>query len=167
MEYLPGPTLAAYMRQYAPLPPLEALNYAMQLCDVLDYLHNQMPPVVYRDLKPSNIILSPEGRLMLVDFGIARYFKEGQINDTTDFGSLGYASPEQYQGTGQTDGRSDLYSLGVMLHEMLCGKRPVGSKLELLRQVNPTISAVLSGMVTVATRSDPADRFQTARTFYA
>ncbi|GAC1567527.1 MAG: hypothetical protein NVS3B14_13850 [Ktedonobacteraceae bacterium] len=173
MEYLPGPTLASYMRQYAPLPPLEALNYAMQLCDVLDYLHKQTSPVVFRDLKPSNVILSPEGRLMLVDFGISRYFKEGQINDTTDFGSPGYASPEQYEGTGQTDGRSDLYSLGVMLHEMISGQRPArntvgarNNKLESPRQINPALSPALSGLVTVATRPESMYRFQTAHTFY-
>src|SRR5713101_1168017 len=171
MEYLPGPTLATYMRQYAPLPPLEALNYAMQLCDVLDYLHQQELPVVFRDLKPSNVILSPEGRLMLVDFGIARYFKEGQINDTTDFGSPGYASPEQYEGSGQTDGRSDLYSLGVILHEMISGQRPVragtrAGKLESPRQINPALSPALSGLVTVATRAESMYRFQTAHTFY-
>ncbi|MGH2496031.1 MAG: DUF1668 domain-containing protein [Ktedonobacteraceae bacterium] len=171
MEYLPGPTLASYIRQYAPLPPLEALNYAMQLCDVLDYLQQQALPVVFRDLKPSNVILSPEGRLMLVDFGIARYFKEGQINDTTDFGSPGYASPEQFEGNGQTDGRSDLYSLGVMLHEMISGQRPGragtrASKLESPRQINPALSPALSGLVTVATRAEAMYRFQTAHTFY-
>ena len=109
MEYVPGSTLSSYMREHAPLPPLEAVNYALQMCDVLDYLHRQNPPVVFRDLKPANIILHPDGRLMVVDFGIARYFKEGQFNDTTDFGSPGYASPEQYEGTGQTDARSDLF----------------------------------------------------------
>src|SRR6202049_2611216 len=171
MEYLPGPTLANYIHQYAPLPPLEALNYTMQLCDVLDYLHQQALPVVFRDLKPSNVILSPEGRLMLVDFGIARYFKEGQINDTTDFGSPGYASPEQYEGSGQTDGRSDLYSLGVILHEMLSGQRPAKGSvrkgiLESLRQINPALSPALSGLVTVATRPEAMYRFQTAHTFY-
>lgn len=173
MEYLPGPTLANYISQYAPLPPLEALNYAMQLCDVLDYLHQQLPPIVYRDLKPSNVILSPEGRLMLVDFGIARYFKEGQINDTTDFGSPGYASPEQFEGSGQTDGRSDLYSLGVILHEMISGQRPGragagtrAGKLESPRQINPALSPALSGLVTVATRAQAMYRFQTAHAFY-
>ena len=173
MEYLPGPTLASYISQYAPLPPLEALNYAMQLCDVLDYLHQQMPPIVFRDLKPSNVILSPEGRLMLVDFGIARYFKEGQITDTTDFGSPGYASPEQFEGGGQTDGRSDLYSLGVILHEMISGQRPGrgGSgtrtgKLESPRQINPALSPALSGLVTVATRAEAMYRFQSAHAFY-
>lgn len=171
MEYLPGPTLAAHIRQYAPLPPLEALNYAMQLCDVLDYLHRQTPAIVFRDLKPSNVILSPEGRLMLVDFGIARYFKEGQINDTTDFGSPGYAPPELYEGSGQTDGRSDLYSLGVILHEMVSGLRPArtstrGGKLESLYTINPALSPALRGLVTVATRPEPMYRFQTAYAFY-
>ena len=171
MEYLPGPTLANYIGQYAPLPPLEALNYTMQLCDVLDYLHQQAPPIVFRDLKPSNVILSPEGRLMLVDFGIARYFKEGQINDTTDFGSPGYASPEQFEGSGQTDGRSDLYSLGVMLHEMISGQRPGragtrADKLESPRQINPALSLALSGLITVSTRAEAMYRFQTAHAFY-
>jgi serine/threonine protein kinase len=168
MDYIPGPTLSAYMHKHAPLPPLEALNYAIQLCDVLDYLHKQRPPVVFRDLKPSNILLSPDGRVMLVDFGIARYFKEGQNNDTTEFGSPGYAPPEQYKGGAQTDARSDLFSLGVILHEMLSGKRPSGmnSALESLSQLNPAISAVLSGLVTVATRAEPLYRFQSAHAFY-
>ena len=168
MDYIPGPTLSAYIHKHAPLPPLEALNYAIQLCDVLDYLHKQRPPVVFRDLKPSNILLSPDGRIMLVDFGIARYFKEGQNNDTTEFGSPGYAPPEQYKGDAQTDARSDLFSLGVILHEMLSGKRPSGlnSALESLSQINPAISAVLSGLVTVATRAEPMYRFQSAHAFY-
>jgi len=156
MDYIPGPTLSAYMHKHAPLQPLEALNYAMQLCDVLEYLHKQTPPVVFRDLKPSNIILSPDGRVMLVDFGIARYFKAGQMNDTAEFGSPGYAPPEQYKGEAQTDGRTDLYSLGGILHEMLSGQRPVGMgrKLEALHLINHAISTVLSGLVTVATRSE-------------
>ena len=117
--------------------------------------HKQNPPVVFRDLKPSNIILSPDGRVMLLDFGIARYFKAGQMNDTAEFGSPGYAPPEQYKGEAQTDGRTDLYSLGVILHEMLSGQRPVGMgrKLEALHLINPAISPVLSGLVTVANSS--------------
>jgi serine/threonine protein kinase len=171
MEYVPGPTLAAYMRQHAPLSPLEAINYAMQLCDVLDYLHGQAPPVIFRDLKPSNIIITPEGRLVLVDFGIARYFKEGQVNDTTDFGSPGYASPEQFEGSGQTDARSDLFSLGIILYEMLCGHRPVkkGANRDIfepLQHLNPALSTALCGLVTVAIRPEPAYRFQTAHAFY-
>ena len=168
MDYIPGPTLSTYIQQHAPLPSLEALNYALQLCDVLEYLHKQSPPIIFRDLKPSNIILSPDGRVMLVDFGIARYFKVGQLNDTAEFGSPGYAPPEQYKGEGQTDGRSDLYSLGVLLHEMLSGQRPVGvgEKLGSLHVINPAISPVLSGLVNIATRPEPAYRFQSAHTLY-
>lgn len=168
MDYIPGSTLNMYLRKHAPLPAMEALNYAMQLCDVLDYLHSQVPPIIFRDLKPSNIILTPEGTLMIVDFGIARYFRTGQVNDTTDFGSPGYASPEQYQCAGQTDGRSDLYSLGVILHEMLSGLRPVnsGATFDAPQHLDPGISSVLSGLVTLATRADPAHRFQSAHTFY-
>ncbi len=170
MDYIPGPTLTAYLRQQGPLPPLEALNYAIQLCDVFDYLHKQVPPIIYRDLKPSNILVTPEGSLMLVDFGIARYFKEGQSNDTTDFGSPGYASPEQYQVEGQTDGRSDLFSLGILLYEMLSGQRPNMSNGTLSADVSrkdiPPISAVLSGLITLATRTEPMYRFQSAHTFF-
>src|SRR5579884_2097022 len=170
MDYIPGSTLNSYLHRHAPLAPLEALNYAMQICDVLDYLHRQSPPIVFRDLKPSNIILTPDGALMLVDFGIARYFKEGQINDTTDFGSPGYAPPEQYQGEGQTDGRSDLFSLGIILDEMLSARRSrsSGSLSSPLpqRRNNAHRSAVLSGLITLATRAEPMYRFQSAHTFY-
>jgi serine/threonine protein kinase/N-acetylneuraminic acid mutarotase len=170
MDYIPGSTLNSYLQRHAPLAPLEALNYAMQICDVLDYLHRQSPPIVFRDLKPSNIILTPDGALMLVDFGIARYFKEGQINDTTDFGSPGYAPPEQYQGEGQTDGRSDLFSLGIILDEMLSARRSrssggISSPLP-PRQNNAHRSAALSGLITLATRAEPMYRFQSAHTFY-
>ena len=168
MDYVPGPTLDAYLRKHTPLPPLLALNYAMHLCEVLDYLHHQTPPVIFRDLKPSNVILAPDGTLTLIDFGIARYFKTGQINDTTDFGSPGYASPEQYSGEGQTDARTDLYSLGVVLHEMLTGKHPKGSStiFESPRQINPTLSAAICGLVALATHVEPARRIQSARVFY-
>ncbi len=168
MEYIPGPTLSAYLRRLGALPPLEALNYAIQLCDVLAYLHGQTPPVIFRDLKPSNIILTPAQRLALVDFGIARYFKDGQSSDTNDLGSPGYAAPEQYQGESQTDARSDLYSLGIILHEMLSGQRPAHTNQQPapLTSLNPALSPALSALVAVATRLEPDYRFQTARTLY-
>lgn len=166
MEYIPGPTLSVHMRRQGALPPLEALHYAIQLCDVLAYLHRQTPPIIFRDLKPSNIILTPAQRLVLVDFGIARYFKDGQASDTNDLGSPGYAAPEQYEGESQTDARSDLYSLGIILHEMLSGQRPahLNQQPEPLSYLNPNLSPVLSALVTVATRLEPDYRFQTART---
>lgn len=165
MDYIPGLTLSSYLRQHKQLPPLEVLTYARQLCDVLDYLHRQRPPIVFRDLKPSNIILTPDGQLMLVDFGIARYFKTGHGNDTADFGSPGYASPEQYQ-AGQTDARSDLFSLGIILREMMSGQHPAGATYATSSRRHPEISTTLNSMIALATRSDPLHRFQSARTFY-
>ncbi|MBE3560203.1 MAG: protein kinase [Ktedonobacteraceae bacterium] len=168
MDYIPGLTLSKHLRRHGPLQPLAALGYAMQICAVLDYLHRQTPPIIYRDVKPSNIILTPGGLLMLVDFGIARYFKAGYNNDTIEFGSPGYAPPEQYQSGAQTDARSDLYSLGILLHEMITGKHPpdLGTPLEDVQALNPAISPALSGLIALATRAEPDQRFQSAQAFY-
>ncbi|GCE47547.1 serine/threonine protein kinase [Thermosporothrix hazakensis] len=167
-DYIPGTTLSAYLRHHAPLPPLEALHYAMQLCDVLDYLHRQEPPIIFRDLQPSNIVLTPGGTLMLVNFGMARYFKKGQYSDTQDLRVPGYVAPEQYQGEGQSDGRSDLFSLGVLLHEMIGGERlsPASLLLDAPRQIHADISVALQAFINLATRSQPMYRFQNAQTLY-
>jgi serine/threonine protein kinase len=172
VDYAPGLALYAYLSQHAPLAPLEALNYAMQLCDVLDYLHQHTPPIIFCDLKPSNIILTPDGALMLVDFGGARYFKAGQFNDTTNdttgCDSPGYAAPEQQVSKSQADMRSDLYSLGVILHEMLSGRRSQGTnaQLEPLHTLRSDISTALSGLVELAINQDPVSRFQSAHALY-
>jgi eukaryotic-like serine/threonine-protein kinase len=99
------------------------LEIGIRLCGVLDYLHSQLPPVIFRDLKPANIMLTPDGSLYLIDFGVARHFKLGKVRDTIPFGSPGYAAPEQY-GSAQTTPRSDIYSLGVTLYQMLTGLDP-------------------------------------------
>jgi serine/threonine protein kinase len=89
----------------------------------LEYLHAHHPPIVFRDLKPANIMRTPTGQLFLIDFGIARYFKPGQAKDTVALGSLGYAAPEQY-GKAQTTPRADIYSLGAVLHQLLTTSDP-------------------------------------------
>jgi WD40 repeat protein/predicted Ser/Thr protein kinase len=99
------------------------LEIGIRLCGVLDYLHSQQPPVIFRDLKPANIMLTPAGALYLIDFGVARRFKLGKVRDTIPFGSPGYAAPEQY-GSAQTTPESDIYSLGVTLYQMLTGIDP-------------------------------------------
>ncbi len=165
MDYIPGLTLSAYLHRQKRLPPLEVLTYARQLCDVLDYLHRQTPPIVFRDLKPSNIILTPDGSLMLVDFGIARFVKTGQTCDPSEFGSPGYAPPEQYR-AGQVDARADLFSLGVILREMMSGQPPMVTACATSLRNHSEISTTLNSMMTLATRSDPLHRFQSARTFY-
>jgi len=125
MDFIVGETLEAYQGK-APNRHLllsEVFAIGLQLCTVLHYLHSQQPPIVFRDLKPANIMRTPTGQLYLIDFGIARSFKPGQAKDTIALGSLGYAAPEQY-GKAQTTPRADIYSLGAVLHQLLTARDP-------------------------------------------
>src|SRR6266702_6293127 len=125
MDFIAGETLEQYQSK-APNRRLllsEVLNIGLQLCIVLDYLHSQQPPVIFRDLKPANIMRTPTKQLYLIDFGIARYFKPGQAKDTVALGSPGFAAPEQY-GKAQTTPRADIYSLGALLHQLLTARDP-------------------------------------------
>ncbi len=125
MDFIDGETLEEYLAQKtgACLSIDEALDMGIQLCSVLDYLHTRQPPIIFRDLKPANVMRTPDGKLYLIDFGIARHFRPGQAKDTMALGSLGYAAPEQY-GKAQTTPRSDIYSLGAVLYELLTGTDP-------------------------------------------
>ncbi len=166
IEYLPGPTLSTYIQHCAPLPALEALNYTIQLCDILDHLHKNTPSILYRDLKPANILLTPDGALKLIDFGIARYLTPTHhAGESQEFGSPAYAPPEQYQAEGQADIRSDLFSLGIILHEMLYGKRPAEQEKESGEQ-GRDFSQTLQGLLTLSCHADPRKRFQSAQLFY-
>jgi len=125
MDFIAGETLEEYQSK-APNRRLllsEVLNIGIQLCTVLHYLHSQQPAIVFRDLKPANIMRTSTGQLYLIDFGIARYFKPGQAKDTVALGSPGYAAPEQY-GRVQTTPRADIYSLGAVLHQLLTTRDP-------------------------------------------
>ncbi|HVB22866.1 MAG TPA: serine/threonine-protein kinase [Ktedonobacteraceae bacterium] len=125
MDYIEGTSLEKHLENMpgGRLPLEEVLDIGVLLCDVLDYLHGCTPSVIFRDLKPANIILTVDGHLALIDFGIARRFKPGQQKDTMVFGSPGYAAPEQY-GKAQTTPRADIYSLGALLHQLLTGDDP-------------------------------------------
>ncbi len=125
MDFVDGTPLEKRLEQLGSsrLPLTEVIDIGIVLCNVLDYLHSQQPSIIYRDLKPANIMLTPDGHLFLIDFGIARHFKPGKAKDTIPFGSPGYAAPEQY-GKSQTTTRADIYSLGVVLHQLLSGDDP-------------------------------------------
>lgn len=125
MDFVVGETLEdllAHARD-GHLPLGQALNVGIQICNVLDYLHSRQPVVIFRDIKPANIMLTPDGKLYLIDFGVARRYKPGNAKDTIAFGSPGYAAPEQY-GRAQTTPRADLYGLGALLHQLLTGQDP-------------------------------------------
>ena len=124
MELIDGETLETYVNANGgKLAVPEAVEIGIQLATALQYLHHRQPPLIFRDLKPSNIMRRRDGHFFLIDFGIARQFKPGQAKDTIPFGSVGYASPEQY-GKAQTTPRSDIYSLGAVLHQLLTGDDP-------------------------------------------
>lgn len=131
MDFIEGETLEEYLLKIVGgrLSVDKVLSIAIQVCTVLEYLHSRQPPIVFRDLKPANIMLTPAGHIYLIDFGIARHFKPGQMRDTSALGSTGYAAPEQY-GKFQTTPRADIYSLGVTLHELLTGMNPADTPFQ-------------------------------------
>ncbi len=128
MSFIEGETLEDYLNRAKDgrLPVEKVLHIGVQLSSVLSYLHTRHPPIIFRDLKPSNVMRTPEGLLYLIDFGIARHFKHGQAKDTLVLGSPGYAAPEQY-GRAQTTPQTDVYSLGSTLHQLLAGDDPASA----------------------------------------
>lgn len=152
MDFIEGKTLYEILKHNhgQPLPIAQVTQYAMQLCDVLAYLHMQQPPIIFRDLKPTNVMIRQDGRLLLIDFGIARIFKEGQAQDTVLLGSPGYAPPEQH-GTAQTSPRSDIYALGATLHFALTGIDPFHATQRFMfapvRQFNSLVPTELDALV--------------------
>lgn len=164
MEYVDGETLEAILGKTSGfLAEAQVLEWALQLCDALAYLHRQNPPVIFRDLKPDNVMLTRTGSIKLIDFGIARFFKPGQTSDTRNLGTPGFAAPEQY-GKGQTDARSDIYTLGVTLHRLLTRHDPASQpfKFPPCRSLNSSISPQLDAVIGKALQQDPSQRYQTA-----
>ncbi|RDY28213.1 serine/threonine protein kinase [Romboutsia weinsteinii] len=120
-EFINGDTLQTILEEKGKLGEEVVIKYMISLCDVLDIIHNLDPPVIHRDIKPSNIIISNDNVLKLIDFDIARTYKDGENMDTTLLGTKGYASPEQF-GFDQTDCRSDIYAMGIMMNVLSVGK---------------------------------------------
>ncbi|MGN0298851.1 MAG: serine/threonine-protein kinase [Lachnospiraceae bacterium] len=160
MDYIEGESLDKSIVKYGAQSEEVVLDWAKQLCDALNYLHSQKPPIIYRDMKPSNIMLKPAGNLKLVDFGIAREYKDKTRTDTTVLGTPGYAPPEQHRGT--TDQRSDIYALGMTLHHLLTGIDPRTAGYEYLsvRQWKPSLSEGMEAIIDKCTAINPEDRYQ-------
>jgi serine/threonine protein kinase/ABC-type branched-subunit amino acid transport system substrate-binding protein len=169
MEFIEGKTLEKFQEdRYDPLDEHQVMSWALQLCAVLDYLHTQSPPIIFRDMKPANVMITSKGEIKLIDFGIARFFKVAGKKDTQRLGSPGYAPPEQYR--GQTDARSDIYALGATLYDLLTKEQPPDSPARQANpslfsspsQLNPKVSPAVEAIILKAMALKPEDRYQTA-----
>jgi serine/threonine protein kinase len=174
MDFVEGKTLEKEQEDAAgPLPEARVMGYALQLCEVLGYLHTRIPPVIFRDLKPSNIMVTPEDEIKLIDFGIARVFKSAANKDTTSLGSRGYAPLEQY-GRSQSDARSDIYALGATLYDLLTKTTPTDAATRRVnplafkapRQLNPALAKATEQIILKAMQDEAKDRYQSAAEMY-
>lgn len=170
MDYIEGNPLSKALETSGAQNQDDVIEWAKQLCDVLGYLHSRKPPIIYRDMKPSNVMLKPDGNVMLIDFGTAREFKYSSVADTTCLGTQGYAAPEQFGDHGQTDARTDIYCLGATMYHLVTGHNPATPPYEMypIRQWNPMLSSGLEEIILKCTQRNPEDRYQScAELLYA
>lgn len=162
MDYIEGHTLSEHINKYGAQPQEMVIKWSKQICEVLGYLHSREPAIIYRDVKPANIMLKPDGNIMLIDFGTAREYKKKNTADTTCLGTVGYAAPEQFGGAGQTDERTDIYCLGVTMYNLVTGCNPCEPPYELkpLRHINPDLSERLDIIINKCTQKNPKNRYQ-------
>ena len=161
-EYIPGDTLGEIVRHHGAQPPLLVMSWAMQICSVLKYLHGQSPARVYRDMKPGNLVLRPDGSLMLKEFNTMRLYNPAKKGDTYCLGTRGYAAPEQYGGMGQTDARTDIFGLGMTMYHLLTGRDPevLAEDPKPIRKYDSALSAGMEKIVGKCIEPDPKKRFQ-------
>jgi outer membrane protein assembly factor BamB/tRNA A-37 threonylcarbamoyl transferase component Bud32 len=168
LEFIEGQNMEHILEERRGVFPQEQVaEWGLQICDVLSYLHSRKPPVIFRDIKPGNLILRPDGRLMVIDFGIAKVFEHGQRG--TMIGTEGYSPPEQYRGIAEP--RGDLYALGATLHHMLTGRDPRleppftfhERPIRLFNQVSPDLEAA----ITKSLAYDMQERYASAVEFAA
>jgi serine/threonine protein kinase len=166
MEFIDGRTLEELLEaNNGPFSEHRVLGWARQLCDVLEYLHSQQPPIIFRDLKPGNIMLTRSRRIKLIDFGIARIFRSTGSQDTQLLGTPGFAPPEQY-GSAQTDERSDIYSLAMTLFQLMADAvNEQGFGLKNVHLDYPHISAPVARVLEKATSLKPDERYESVVVF--
>ncbi len=173
MEHVDGEDLRQRIERLTTLPEQETVLIGVSMCDGLGYLHSRHPPIIHRDIKPGNIKITPEGEIILVDFGLAKIMSGAQATTTGARAMTpGYSPPEQY-GTARTDARTDIYSLGATLYAALTGIIPEDglaratrkSKLTPLRQLQPRLDKRLTSVIEKALEIEPDDRYQSAEEF--
>ena len=163
MDYVEGRSLDKILEEHGVQQESVVVEWAKQLCDVLGYLHSRTPAIIYRDMKPANVMLKPDGTVTLIDFGTAKNY-EINYGETTGIGTIGYAAPEQYigSGLGRTDARTDIYCLGMTLYHLLTGQDPCRNLIgdTSIRAVNPALSRGLDSIIRKCTAHQPEDRYQ-------
>lgn len=167
MDFIEGESLDKVIARTGPQDVNNIFDWSIQVCDVLQYLHSQPQPIVYRDMKPANIILQPDGNIMLIDFGTARTQKIGQYmqSDTVCIGTEGFAAPEQFGGISQSDARTDVFCMGATIYNLLTGHSPCDPPKGILplERFNPALSGTpLELIIRKCTRYDPNERYQSA-----
>lgn len=162
MDYIEGITLSKKLAVEGAQKEEDVVKWAMQICNVLGYLHSMDPPIIYRDTKPSNIMLKPDGDVVLIDFGTARVYKDTADEDTSWLGTKGYAAPEQFGGQGQTDARTDIYNLGATMYHLVTGHNPAKYPYEIfpIRKWNKNLSSGLEAIILKCTKQNPEERYQ-------
>ena len=171
MDYITGESLDRILARTGAQSVEQTLNWGMQICEVFHYLHNQSTPIIYRDMKPANVMLQPNGQLMMIDFGTARTQKVG-VNmqaDTICIGTAGFAAPEQFGGIGQSTARTDIFCLGATLYNIVTGHSPCDRPTGILplEMWNPALANTpISEIIAKCTRNDPNERYQTAMELY-
>ena len=168
MDYVEGSSLDKILDQTGAQKLEDIYAWCIQICEVLEYLHSQPQPVVYRDMKPANVILQENGNIMLIDFGTARTQKLDKVmsQDTVCIGTEGFAAPEQYGGTGQSDARTDIYCMGATIYNLVTGHSPYNPPrgiLPLEMFYPELVDTPIDLIIKKCTRKDPAERYQTAR----
>jgi len=159
MDFIEGESLDKVLNEHGAQPEELVISWAKQICDALSYLHSQKPPIIYRDMKPANVMLKDDGNIKIIDFGIAREYKEQNLADTTVLGTKGYAPPEQY--SGQTDARSDIYALGMTMHHLLTGVDPRnGEAYASVRQWVPELSEGIEAIIDKCVEPAAENRYQ-------
>lgn len=164
MDYIEGRSLDKIIEENGAQPETFVVEWAKQLCDVFGYLHSRNPAIIYRDMKPANIMLKPDGNITVIDFGTAKNY-EIDLGETTGIGTIGYAAPEQYigSGLGRTDARTDIYCLGITMYHLLTNIDPCKNLIndKSIRAVNPALSHGLDAIIQKCTQYQPEDRYQT------
>lgn len=165
MDYVEGIPLDVLLREKGAVSPDQAVEWIKQLCKALVYLHGFHPPVIYRDMKPANVIVQKDGKVKLVDFGAIRQMEKWHRRDTRPLGTPGYAAPEQYGKRPHSDVRTDVYGLGVTLYHLLTGHDPGEPPYRIcdVRDWNKDLSRKLSKIVKKCTSKWPGFRYQNCK----